>query len=186
MAYYLLSASAATTLLIFISILIRKAPKKPDQLDLADNTQEPTVLARALASALPERVILPYDTAAFKRSFNAYWAQQECEVIPACVLQPCNAQQLCTAIHIIKSEFDRQGRQDVKKGAEGLFAIRSGGHSPIPGAASIKEGVVIDLSLLCEVVPSADGTSVTIGAGAKWMAVSQSLGGEIQPWEWVA
>ena len=59
--------------------------------------------------------------------------------------------------------------------AEGLFAIRSGGHSPVSGAASIKGGVVIDLSLLCEVTPSKDGSNVVIGAGAKWIDVSKVL-----------
>ena len=58
---------------------------------------------------------------------------------------------------------------------EGLFAIRSGGNSPVSGAASVKGGVVIDLGLFREVVPSEDGSSVTIGAGAKWMDVSKVL-----------
>ena len=34
---------------------------------------------------------------------------------------------------------------------------------------------MIDLSLFCEVVPSEDGSSVIIGAGAKWIDVSKVL-----------
>ncbi len=34
---------------------------------------------------------------------------------------------------------------------------------------------MIDLGLFCEVVPSEDGSSVAIGAGAKWMDVSKVL-----------
>ena len=43
------------------------------------------------------------------------------------------------------------------------------------GAASIKGGVLIDFGLLCEVIPSNDGSSVTIGGGAKWAYVSKVL-----------
>lgn len=34
---------------------------------------------------------------------------------------------------------------------------------------------MIDLGLFCEVIPSEDGSSVAIGAGAKWMDVSKVL-----------
>lgn len=57
----------------------------------------------------------------------------------------------------------------------GLFAIRSGGHSPISGAASLREGVVIDLSRFCEVTLAEDGRTVVIGTGARWMDVSKVL-----------
>ena len=144
--------------------------KEPDQLKL-----EPTMLSKSLASALPDSVILPHDVAAFQQSMHSYWAQQECEVIPACVVRPRDVQELCTAVSIIKREYDKQRKQMGQAKAEGLFAIRSGGHSPIPGAASIKGGIVIDLRLFCEVTPSKDESSVVIGTGAKWMDVSKVL-----------
>ena len=184
MASQLLSASVATTLLIIISIFIMRrlrtshalqAARKPDNLDLTSSLPEPTVLSKSLASALPDSVVFPHDAAAFTQSMNSYWAQQECEVIPACVIRPHNAQQLCTAVTVIKREFDERGEQAGEGKAEGLFAIRGGGHSPVSGAASIKGGVVIDLGLFCEVTPSEDGSSVAIGAGAKWMDVSKVL-----------
>ena len=139
------------------------------------SSPEPTMLSKSLALALPDSVIFPQDIAAFKQSMNSYWAQQECEVIPACVVRPRNVQQLCTAVTILKQEYDQRGKRDGKEKAEGLFAIRSGGHSPVPGAASIQRGVVIDLGLFCEVTPSEDRSSVAIGAGAKWMDVSKLL-----------
>ncbi|EON70095.1 hypothetical protein W97_09361 [Coniosporium apollinis CBS 100218] len=184
MAFQLLSASAATALLIIISIFVMRhlrtsqtlqAAKKPDHPDLTSSSPEPTMLSKSLASALPDSVIFPHDAAAFKQSMNSYWAQQECEVIPACVVRPRDVQQLCTAVTILKREYDERGKQAGEEKAEGLFAIRSGGHSPVSGAASIKGGVVIDLGLFCEVTPSEDGSSVAIGAGAKWMNVSKVL-----------
>ena len=60
----------------------------------------------------------------------------------------------------------------------GLFAIRGGGHSPLPGSASIKKGVLIDLSQFCQVLVSEDRSSVTFGGGAKWKNVTKLLDGE--------
>ena len=184
MDFQLLFASAATTLLIIVSILIMRhlrtsktleVAKKHDYLDLTGDLPKPSMLSKSLAWALPNSVILPHDADAFKRSMNSYWAQQECEVIPACVVRPRDVQQLCTAVTVIKRHYDNQAKQAGAERGQGLFAIRSGGHSPVSGAASIKGGVVIDLGLFGEVVPSDDGSSVTIGAGAKWMDVSKTL-----------
>lgn len=185
MAFHLLLASAATTLLVIVSILIMRhlrtsqilqAAKKDDYLDLTSGLPEPTMLSKSLALALPDSVIFPNDAVAFKRLMNSYWAQQECEVIPACVVQPRDVQRLCTAVAIIKHYYDEGGGQAGEERGNGLFAIRSGGHSPVSGAASIKGGVLIDLARFREVIPSEDGSSVTIGAGAKWMDVSKVLG----------
>ena len=179
----LLSAFAITTLLIISFFIMRRlrpsqslqAAKKTDHSGLPSSLPEPTMLSKALASAIPDSVILPHDATAFKQSMSSYWAQQECEVIPACIVRPPNVQQLCTAVTILKSEYDEREKLAGGNRAKGLFAIRSGGHSPVPGAASIKGGILIDLGLFCEVTPSEDESNVVIGAGAKWMDVSQVL-----------
>ncbi|KAL9110086.1 MAG: hypothetical protein Q9227_005279 [Pyrenula ochraceoflavens] len=137
---------------------------------------EPTALSINLASALPEHVvILPRDKATFRTAMNHYWAQQEREIVPTCFVRPQTPQQLCTAVSIIKNEFNVQENHDGKPSGRGLFAVRSGGHSPVPGAATTDGGVVIDLSFFNDVEPAEDGLSVTIGAGAKWMDVSKTL-----------
>lgn len=180
----LLAAFTATTLLIILSIFIMRrqrtshtlrAVSKCDQLGSISSFPESTMLSKKLASALPDSVVLPHDAATFEQLMNSYWAQQECEVIPACFVRPRNIQQLSTAINAIKREYDGQREQIGLRRAEGLFAVRSGGHSPVAGAASIKGGVVIDLRLFAEVTPSEDGSSVVIGTGAKWMDVSKIL-----------
>jgi hypothetical protein len=185
MAFQLLfAASAVTTLLIIISIFFMRrlgssqtlqTAKKPDHRAPRISSPESILLSKSLASALADSVIFPQDTVAFKRSMNSYWAQQECEVVPACVVRPRDIQQLCTAVTILKRVYDVRGKQAVEGKAEGLFAIRGGGHSPVSGAASIEGGVLIDLGNFCEVTPSVDGSSVVIGAGAKWMTVSNVL-----------
>lgn len=184
MTFQLLSEFAGTTFLVLLSILIMhylrisqtlKVAKKPEYLEFISSAPEPSMLIKSLASALPHSVVFPHDVDDFKQSMNSYWAKQECEVVPECVVRPRDVQQLCTAVTILKCEYDLRGMQPGEENAKGLFAIRSGGHSPISGAASIQGGVVIDLSLFCEVTPSEDGSSVVIGTGAKWRNVSKVL-----------
>ena len=185
MASQWISASAATSIAIVTALIflltnyLRKAivPKAAAMVtipELESASGEPSKVTKVLASTLPESVIFHQENPEFKKSMNSYWAQQECEVVPACVVRPRNAEELSKALKILKKEFDdRKNREDVE--SEGLFAVRGGGHSPLPRAASIKGGVVINLSLLREVTPSEDGTSVVIGGGCKWADVSRIL-----------
>ncbi|TVY12607.1 Bifunctional solanapyrone synthase [Lachnellula arida] len=179
-----LVATILITISIFImrrlrTALVPQPANGPDHLSVASNSQDP--IYTMLSKALPDAVIFPHNEVAFRKSMDSYWAQQECEVVPACVVQPRDAQQLSTAVKILKREFDGRelGKKDRTGSDEGkspgLFAIRGGGHSPVSGAASVEGGVLIDLSLLREVTPSEDGSSVVIGAGAKWMDVSKVL-----------
>ncbi|MCJ1316755.1 hypothetical protein MMC15_002076 [Xylographa vitiligo] len=154
---------------------ILRAAKRTEHPDPMSSLPEPTALCKSFESALPDSLIFPHNAAAFKQSMNSYWAQQECEVVPACVVRPRDVQELCTAVNILKREYDERVAQAGEEKTKSLFAIRSGGHSPIPGAASITGGVVVDLSLFYEVTISEVGSSVVIGAGAKWMDVSKIL-----------
>ncbi|ORY10764.1 hypothetical protein BCR34DRAFT_341023 [Clohesyomyces aquaticus] len=180
--FELFPASTTTTfLIILISIFIMRRARasrniRPEETEVT--VESPTEFTKKLASALPHSVILPRDTTAFKQSVNAYWAQQACEMNPSCVFRPRNVQEVCSTVAILKDEYDRrreEGEEQEKERPNGLFAIRSGGHSPVSGAASIHNGVLIDLSLLCDVTPAEDGSIVAIGAGAKWKHVSQAL-----------
>ena len=185
MAFQLFStSSAAIALLVIITVYILRyvqssfipqAEKESVQLDLIESSPEFTAVCDALASALPESVITPQNESAFKQSMNSYWAQQEREVVPGCVVRPRDTQELSTAVTILKREHDDRRRKRSDGNVGGLFAIRSGGHSSVASAASIKGGVLIDVSLFREVTPSEDRLSVVIGAGAKWMDVSKVL-----------
>jgi hypothetical protein len=124
------------------------------------------MLSRSFASVPPESVILPQEAIPFKQSMNSYWTQQECEVIPACIIRPHDIHQLSTAVMVLKREYDRRQKQAGDHPAEGLFAIRSGGRSRLL-VVKASGKILIDLSLLCEVVSSEDGSSLIIGAGTK-------------------
>jgi len=165
------------------TIVIRRTRTPPHPQNVISATHENPIidpqrlsrLTASLASALPNGVILPHDESPFKDATQSYWAQQACEAIPACVIQPRNAQELSEIVKIVKDEFDATKTQFVDDVTTGLFAIRGGGHSPLPGASSINGGVLIDLRRLNEVTPSENGSSVVIGAGAQWIHVSKVL-----------
>ncbi|KAL9599930.1 MAG: hypothetical protein Q9219_003492 [cf. Caloplaca sp. 3 TL-2023] len=124
-----------------------------------------------LAQSLPDSVFFgPHPV--FVESIQSYWAMRERDIVPQCIIRPRTADEVAIAIKILKREYDERVRQD---GALPLFAARSGGHSPIPGAANLNGGVVIDLRLLNQVLPSKDGSSVVIGPGARWLDVSKVL-----------
>lgn len=175
----LFSPSIAATLLILVvtSFFFAVHRLRASQGQQATKVLEGPVHSEAavklgvkLSLALPDNVTLPQDTAVYYQLVNSHWAKQECQVAPACIARPRNVDELCVAIKIIKHEYDQ--RDD---GSGGLFAIRSGGHSPVANAASIKNGVLIDMGLFCEVAPSEDGSSVVIGTGARWGEVYDIL-----------
>lgn len=125
----------------------------------------------ALTQSLPDSVFFgPHPV--FVESVLSYWALQERDIVPQCVVRPRNAEDLAVTVGILKRDFDERVRLGSKLQT---FAVRSGGHSPIPGAANINGGVVIDLRLLNKVSPSEDGASVIIGTGATWRDVSKTL-----------
>ena len=172
----LLSVTITSLAVVVISFIARRLRnKKPLQASQLRCCVEPTSLCKALASALPDDVILPRHAAEFHRYTNSYWAEQEREVTPACIVRPRCAQQVCLAVNIIRQEYQRQKEQGVAVGDAKLFAIRSGGHSAVHGAASVRGGVLLDLQLLSEVSCPGDRSSVSVGAGARWGDVSQVL-----------
>ena len=126
-----------------------------------------------LLAELPGCVILQADVAAFQHAVDYSWAQQNREIIPACIIRPRDTQQLRRCVAILKREHD--SRSQTRTPSAGFFAIRSGGVNPGIGAATVQDGVVIDLSLFCEVTPAVDGSTVTIGTGTKWIDVYKAL-----------
>ena len=136
------------------------------------NDQLPKHIQELLAE-LPDCVVLQSNVEAFQEAVNAAWAQHNREVIPACIVRPPDTPQLSKAIAILKREYD--ARSQAESSDSGLFAVRSGGCNPGLGSATVQDGVVIDLSLFREVTPAADGATVTLGTGSKWLEVYKKL-----------
>ncbi|TVY93031.1 Bifunctional solanapyrone synthase, partial [Lachnellula willkommii] len=77
--------------------------------------------------------------------------------------------------------FQPEGVKDVQVIVSRLvsknisFAIRSGGHSVIPGASNINQGVLIDMSRLSGIQYDAANNVALIGAGQRWENVYNHL-----------
>ncbi|KAJ4302920.1 hypothetical protein N0V90_001811 [Kalmusia sp. IMI 367209] len=181
MAQFSITSLAIAFLAVIITIALtraRRAPKEPPpEPDYESYIAEPTKhLREQLKSALPDAVVSPKDTASYRAALNSHWAQQECEAAPACFVQPHDAQQLGKTIAILKEELDKRVREAPGgKIGQALFAIRSGGHSHVPGASTVKGGVVIDLSRLDEISVSDDGNLITYGAGLRYVTIFRAL-----------
>jgi hypothetical protein len=66
-------------------------------------------------------------------------------------------------------EYDERRTLPRRDSDNVLFAVRGGGQSPVPGGASAKGGVLIDLALFREVMVADDRESVALGAGVRWV-----------------
>ncbi len=82
--------------------------------------------------------------------------------MPACIVQPTCAEEVAAAVEILAA-FNCQ------------FSVKGGGHTPWAGAASINGGVTIDMSQIATTTVSSDKTVVSIGAGARWGSVYNTL-----------
>lgn len=111
-------------------------------------------------AGLGPRLLLPTDPAYVVRE-DSYWASNT-RLQPACILVPQSADEVSSALKSLVAAHQR-------------FAVRSGGHSPSPGANNIADGVTIDLSHLNTVTFNPATETARIGAGAKWASVYEEL-----------
>jgi hypothetical protein len=128
---------------------------------------------QSLVAEIPESIILQSDVEAFQKAVDHSWAQQNREIIPACIVRPRSTQQLSKAVEVLKREYETRIQAGIS--TAGFVSVRSGGASPGLGVATLQDGIMIDLSLICEVTPAIDGSTVTVGVGAKWLDVYKAL-----------
>ncbi|KIW06248.1 uncharacterized protein PV09_02721 [Verruconis gallopava] len=115
-----------------------------------------------LQKALPNKIISPNQIFSFYSQQQTYWDNQEREVSPACFVLPTSAQEVSSVLTALV-------------GQQCPFAIRSGGHSPIPGWSSIQRGVTLDLSNFSGIDVAADKSYVNIKPGNRWSSVYSQL-----------
>ncbi|KAI0912812.1 hypothetical protein F4823DRAFT_137668 [Ustulina deusta] len=109
-----------------------------------------------IASTYPNDVFWPQSDT-FRTESTAIYSET-CIFSPSCVFEPSTAASLGSAIKIIKAAHSR-------------FAVRAGGHMPVPGAQSVQSGVMIALSKLNTRSLSDDKTIASIGPGQVWADV---------------
>lgn len=81
---------------------------------------------------------------------------------PSCIVQPTSAADVQQIVKLLVNG-------DVP------FAIRSGGHSPSPGAANINDGILIDMAALNKVTYNPESSTATVGTGNTWGTVYTTL-----------
>ncbi|KAI9889809.1 MAG: hypothetical protein M1814_004911 [Vezdaea aestivalis] len=126
-------------------------------------------------------------------SLYTYWALQEAELSPSCLVAPKSAAEVATIVSIL-SGFDPSQSVSIQNeikaslvgaaapppnsstGLKCQFAIRGGGHTPWAGAANIQDGVTVDLGSIKNVTVSSDNRIASVGGGATWANVYGALG----------
>ncbi|KAL3449126.1 hypothetical protein BJX65DRAFT_306191 [Aspergillus insuetus] len=89
---------------------------------------------------------------------KGYFATQQQEITPLCVIQPESPEDISRIVQVVR-EYQCQ------------FAVKGGGHGNHAGASSIQDGLLIDMSRISGVTLSDDESIAGIGAGARWIDV---------------
>ncbi|CAJ2510340.1 Uu.00g050430.m01.CDS01 [Anthostomella pinea] len=114
-----------------------------------------------LDSSIGNGTVLPTD-GRYRNLTEANWVQTAW-ALPTCIIQPITAEDLSEAVKHLVAE-------DVH------FAVRSGGHSPVPLGANIDEGgVLIDMSNFNTVEYHANSSVAVVGSGLRWGEVYTQL-----------
>lgn len=86
---------------------------------------------------------------------EGFWTLQSTFDTPSCVYVPQSAADVSVAVKILAY-------------AQCRFSVKGGGHTPWKGAASITNGVQIDMTSMNTVTLNAAKTQANIGSGARW------------------
>lgn len=81
---------------------------------------------------------------------------------PSCFVSPRNTNEVAHVIKTLTSLYAK-------------FTVKGGGHTAFAGASSIEGGVTIDLVKLKAITVSDDRQTVSVGAGTRWIEVSEFL-----------
>ncbi|KAI0161873.1 FAD-binding domain-containing protein [Hypoxylon sp. FL1284] len=106
------------------------------------------------------QVLLPGDPR-YSSHEESYWAANA-RLTPSCIVLPESPEQVSAVVKELVATKRR-------------FAVRSGGHSPVPGTNDIANSVTIDLSLLKEIAVDTRSGTVRFGAGLRWINVYEEL-----------
>ena len=112
---------------------------------------------------MPSKTTFP-NPQIYGNDVQSYWSQFQNTQRPVCRVSPTTAEEVSTALGIIRS----QGSQ---------FVVKSGGHGTFAGLSNIDGGVVIDLGQMKSFVigGTAKGKGVTFGPGFRWGEIYSRL-----------
>ncbi|PGH02240.1 hypothetical protein AJ79_07689 [Helicocarpus griseus UAMH5409] len=114
-----------------------------------------------LSTQLQDKVFFP-STPGYNTSMEGFWTLQATFDTPTCIVVPSCTADVSTAVKTLVA-------------GQCKFSVKGGGHTPFAGAASISDGVQIDMTSMNSVTVNEDRTVAQIGAGARWLKVYQEL-----------
>jgi FAD/FMN-containing dehydrogenase len=94
---------------------------------------------------------------------SRYWNAGNADLYPACAVFPTSAEEVSQIVSILQNSTGV------------TFAVKSGGHNPNVGYASVDGGVLISMSNLSSTVLAGDLATADIGPGARWVEVAEAL-----------
>jgi FAD/FMN-containing dehydrogenase len=144
----------AVILLLLASLGIHLAVAAP--------TPETAAACHVLDTKLPGILKWPTDPAFIKEQLN-YWSSACREATPACMLLPTSADDVSIAVKILRDAPSAK------------WTVKSGGHDPNVGHASLKDGIIIALGKMkgAEYVPSKG--VVHLKPGGPWVDAVKAL-----------
>lgn len=93
---------------------------------------------------------------------NDYWSTGCAALKPQCVVYPRNAQQMSTVVKVLQQTDEP-------------YAIKSGGHNPNKGMASVQGGPLISTANMNEVIYNRPSQTIRIGPGQSWENITDAL-----------
>ncbi|KAH8657883.1 FAD binding domain-containing protein [Xylariales sp. PMI_506] len=146
--------------LLGLAPVVHSVPTSSTPVASVDGSQG--TLCGILGRLYPNNIFLPGSAAYTYETQTEYWSATLYEG-PACVFVPQNAQQVSSAVVTATLTLTK-------------FAVRGGGHMPIPGANSIdSSGFLISTSNLTTLALSSDNSTVSVGPGNRWINVYDYL-----------
>jgi hypothetical protein len=118
----------------------------------------------AIKTALPGKVRVPGEKEFITESRD-YYNIGLADIPPACIVFPTLASEVSTVIKLLST------RKDVP------FTVKSGGHSPNPGDASVKDGVLIAMRHLKGVEWDKEKHLAHVKPGGHWWDVMKAMDG---------
>ncbi|KAK7414639.1 hypothetical protein QQX98_006496 [Neonectria punicea] len=115
-------------------------------------------ICEIIGAALPGKVAYP-DTAAYNTSNVRFSQRQDME--PTCIVLPASPEEVAKTLGLV-----------TKNGSP--FTVKGGGHTLFPEGSNIEDGVVIAMDSINDIRVSSDLSTVSVGAGARWINVAET------------
>jgi FAD/FMN-containing dehydrogenase len=124
------------------------------------NTDRLSQCDRLVDAGLQSLLLLP-DSDAYVKREASYWAANV-PLHPKCIVQPLTTEDVSRVVKLLAN-------------AEGLVAIRSGGHTQWAGSNDVDQGVTIDLGRMTDVTYDAQSKLASLQPGSRWGGVYEKL-----------